>query len=796
MTPEAKVVKLRQQGISRGQLPAPLAKLRDHSAGRLQQLLGECFDQADDALFALAEKAGSNIEQTGYFDAMRELRLQRQTITLEYVQWVARAFNEIGRFEPRQRLMGDASVDTDRDSLSLVEDSTLEEQVALDNMVTRIRNRYNEQILLLHVRVEHLLPAVKMSLDQMPLGPQVLCHGLGEAFLTLDMEVSAKLVLFKLFDKFVGERLALFYQEANGQLIADGVLPELRRPPINASPAGTRTRTPGPDIAAASFSGTGGGGPAVTFSELTELLHGTGLDSGFPAAQGAAVANVDTGRLIALLNAFQGKLKHHEGHLPAGNSLRKLVGRLVAHQQSGSGQVQRVDADVINLVSMLFDFVLEDRQLPEAMKALLARLQIPILKVALLDRGFFNRGGHPARKLLNELALAAVGWMPKKDGQRDPLGEKIETIVTRFINEFESDLSLVQTLLDDFSQFMDVDRRRRELVEQRLKDAEEGRARSELARTAVARVMAKACRGHQIPEATQPLVEEAWAKVLHWFFLREGNAGSSWKHSVSTLELLVWSVDPKPVSEGTRQALLKAIPQVVDSVREGLQTIGWDPFGADRLLRDLEIVHVDVLQALALHEDEKKPGPPPEPQALSTSSPANSLLDTPAPLAPAGEATDSAVIAGEAKELVAPAGAVQKTDAEHTETQAMTRPAETSPTFRGESESVAHTNVTVTDGTAQTGPEWFERAESLGVGSWLELRTEDERKLRCKLAAVIKVTGKYIFANRNGSKVAEYKLPEVASALCTGHLVLLDDGLLFDRALESVISNLRSLRKD
>ncbi|HAZ89329.1 MAG TPA: DUF1631 domain-containing protein, partial [Marinobacter adhaerens] len=99
--------------------------------------------------------------------------------------------------------------------------------------------------------------------------------------------------------------------------------------------------------------------------------------------------------------------------------------------RSGDGNslsVGQVDSDVINLVSMLFDFILEDRQLHPVMKALIGRLQIPVLKVALSDKNFFNRGGHPVRKLLNELALSAIGWTEKKAGQRDPLRDKIESV--------------------------------------------------------------------------------------------------------------------------------------------------------------------------------------------------------------------------------------------------------------------------------------------------------------------------------------------------------------------------------
>ncbi|MGM0571337.1 MAG: DUF1631 family protein, partial [Pseudomonadota bacterium] len=72
----------------------------------------------------------------------------------------------------------------------------------------------------------------------------------------------------------------------------------------------------------------------------------------------------------------------------------------------------------------------------------------------------------------------------------------------------------------------------------------------------------------------------------------------------------------------------------------------------------------------------------------------------------------------------------------------------------------------------------------------------DSGRLRCKLAAIIRATGKYIFVNRNGAKVAEYQQSELARALSEGRVVMLDDGLIFDRALESIIDNLRHNRRD
>ena len=91
---------------------------------------------------------------------------------------------------------------------------------------------------------------------------------------------------------------------------------------------------------------------------------------------------------------------------------------------------------------MLFEYILDDRNLPDPMKALLSRLQIPMLKVAILDSVFFASKNHPARRLLNNLARASVGWAD--DGDRCPksLYGQVSSIVDRVLSEFSDDIGL------------------------------------------------------------------------------------------------------------------------------------------------------------------------------------------------------------------------------------------------------------------------------------------------------------------------------------------------------------------
>ncbi|WP_203301083.1 DUF1631 domain-containing protein [Marinobacter sediminum] len=755
-----------QKPLQRFSLPPALIRLRDASGQSLQKVLANFFDRADDALFELADRAATNVDQSAYFDAMRELRLQRKAMVVSVLQHVSQAFNDIGKFKPRQASGSLGGVD--QDSLSLVDHSQLEQQVAVDNLVNKLRNRYAEQIRLLLVRVSHLVPRVDLADNQMPLSPEVICGGVAEACADLDIDIRAKLVVLKMFDRLLADTLGDFYQEANRTLVSEGVLPDMKRPPVGSSRSGQGAAPSGSAQAGVAPNGgmsgvgqqngvappSGGNAPRVdmggyseqfapraTFSELSALLH-QGGGSWANRTQGASEGHLDTDGLMARLSEVQVTCgQWGEGQVVA---LNDQLAPVLTASNGNSYEVGQVDNDVINLVSMLFDFILEDRQLHPVMKSLIGRLQIPVLKVALRDRNFFNRGGHPVRKLLNELAMSAIGWAEKRSGQRDPLRDKIESVVERILNDFTDNVGLFEELLDEFSHFMDLDRRRRELVEQRLRDAEEGRAKQEQAADAANGVVDALLAERDVPAPVSELLKDAWNKYLQWVVLREGVESERWTEARALTERLVWSVAPHPVTETTRGDLLRAIPTIVDDLRQALQEISWDPFATDSAIRDLELVHVDVFQQLvtAPARSEAALVTPVEPESYSASEPLPQA--TPSPVTEA----DKAPVTPE-----------------------------------------------VAEPQPEVAEEWLKRADGLTVGSWIEL-SRDGTKVRCKLAAFIKATGKYIFVNRSGAKVAEYHRENLAAALAASEITLLDDGLIFDRALESIIDNLRSSRKD
>ncbi|PSF05309.1 DUF1631 domain-containing protein [Marinobacter fuscus] len=785
MAHDNKVVRLAgQKSSGRFALPSELVRLRDASGQLLKGVLASFFEQADDSLFALADRAASNQDQTAYFDAMRELRLRRKSMTVAVLQYVSQAFNELGSFKPAQTK--GSLEEIDQDSLSLVDHSDLEQQVAIDNLTNRLRTTYQEPVRLLSARIRHLVPDVELSDAQMPLGPEVLCNAVSEACTDLDIEIRAKLVVLKLFERLLVDKLSDFYHQCNKTLVAEGVLPDMKRAPVGASASANFQRPkPGPAIPGpeSDLGLDEAAGNAPTFSELSALLHQQQVGETRPGvSQGHYI---DTRNLMAKLSELQGSMPEQSAGMPV--PLRQQLQPVLQSTGGTSLSVGQVDSDVINLVSMLFDFILEDRQLDPVMKVLIGRLQIPVLKVALSDRSFFNRGGHPVRKLLNELAMAAIGWTEKKPGTRDALKDKIEDVVNRVLNEFTDNVALFEELLQDFSRFMDLDRRRRELVEQRLRDAEEGRARQEHASKSASDIINNETAGRAIPDPVLQVFREPLARYLQWIVLREGDSSPRWESAKDLTRRLVWSVDPTPVSADTRSELLRAIPQIVDDLRKALQEISWDPFATDAAIRDLELAHVDVFQRLVT-----APVAPSPEEALSEVMP--ELQGMPADVSGA-QPPEPVLTATEAPE---PEKNDEKAEA-RSDTPELPAPevVQAALSEPGTEPGIAdEANLSASDElVAAPSDEWLRKAESLTVGSWVEM-LRDESRLRCKLAAVIKATGKYIFVNRSGAKMAEYYRDGLALALQEGSITILDDGLIFDRALESIIDNLRHSRKD
>ena len=812
-------------------LPTPLVKLRERCGAHLSKLIDRFFERVDDTFFDLADQAASNAEQTSYFDAMREVRLQRNVMTKSFLGAYRRAFE----FKPKD--LGATTVDADfnADNLSLVQNDDLEEQVAVENIVKRIINEVGQDLEHLTLRLNVLLPDVKLEDEDNPLGAQCLANGFAQACGNLEMDIRSRIVLYKLFEKQVLSQVKSMLAAANKYLVEQGVMPDLN--PVKRVRTYSAPPVPPQTNNASVIDGETG---SVTGEVQGELSPEFQVDPMVLMAQmhqqlpnfnqGYEHLNLPELRQPTLVNALS-KVQHRSS-LPAdGNGLVNFVMLLQRMLQDKEGNaraaVGQVDQNAMNLVSMLFEFILEDRQLQAPIKAILGRLQIPLVKVALMDRTFFNKGGHVARRLLNEMAMASIGWVEGKKAGADRFLDKLEECVLRIVNEFEDDLVIFEEVLDDFLAFHEADKKRRILVEQRTRDSEEGRAKSEAAKRFVQSELNGLLLGHTVADSVLGLLREGWSNYMVLLVLRKGEEHESVKAARKLAATLI--------SAASEQTELEPLPQdrigsLVAELKLGLQQTSFMPFELEKVVKELSVHLTEVTEQrkLRLMPEPKQNlfvGPAglpsitveeevfqelPEENSLlsgpleSSLEESESIVDGSFDLPELEEEQDEALPVEEAKSTILPSSLVEQTPQEETHVdqvmQAKVAGGMIAPTPRRKAdapvvESSPAPIQLVEDEPEQEGnniaPEVVERIDRMGIGAWVEMREDVDKRYRCKLAAIIHSTGKYIFVNRMGVKVSEKTRGSLAKAIQEKDMVLLDDGLLFDRALESVISNLR-----
>jgi Protein of unknown function (DUF1631) len=814
-------------------LPAAMHSLRDKARQQLQGLLRDLFDKVDDAMFELADKASSNHEQNLYFDSMREVRLRRRAMEAAFFRSIDIRFAQLLDHNAYRDEVQLDTKDFSLDELSLVKNDDLEELVAVEGMVNKANEHFSEAVQHLTMRIDHLVP-VKVYQKNNPVGVDVLCNAFNDASKNLNIDVKAKLVLFKLFDNMVMTKLSGLFQSLNQLLIDANILPSLKP---SAQPGNKRANN---SPAASEHYGSGLSATlAAENSELQDIprsgaayddqtnqvLHTLrdllssrgGLRAVGERIAGEEIASQD---LVNLLSRAQ--QQHTVMHTPLSSAgvpmnIRDLLQQLLSNNEQQKPQaINQVDDDVINLVSMMFDFILDDRNLASPMKALIGRLQIPMVKVAIADKTFFSKGGHPARRLLNEMAMAALGWQESSDAnakgeqRKDSLFNKMETTVQTILSEFETDMSIFNNLLTDFRAFLEKDKRRASILEQRTIDAEDGKAKSERARLQVDSVLNRLTSGHNLPLPAQKLLRDAWGNVLFIIALKQGIESAEWQAGIRTAQQLVWSLTA-PMSKENRQGLLKLVPQLLQKLREGLEDISYSPFETTQLFKQLEALHLTRLRAVPKIEEAPVAAPEPvadepvvvsearvpdvaestAPQAAASAAVA-APIECPAPaVAPAAVVTRSETLKAEVAAIEPVAIAAAKLD-----------PAKIEPlvpvgaTLESLDSFVVNSDAAVLE-SAQSLPEGDQHLALVGnltQGSWFEMQSDDGQKFRSRLAAIIRATGKYIFVNRAGVKVAEETRMSLALALKSGRLQILDDGMLFDRALEAVIGNLRNTR--
>jgi hypothetical protein len=247
-------------------------------------------------------------------------------------------------------------------------------------------------------------------------------------------------------------------------------------------------------------------------------------------------------------------------------------------EQNEVRKAPELDRGTVDTLVEVFDFVFADPAVAAQMKSVIGRLQIPVLKAAMLDREFFLSTDQPARRLMDTLAKASIAWTPEK-GEKDPLYLCIENTIQRVLTEFEDDVTLFGDLVQEVTEFLfeteqQAQRHIAPLAEHEIEGELLEQALVHADQVVIERIEALP---PDLPLASflRPFLRAQWREVLARTWMNLESDPSLWEGALSCMDQLIWSTQPKTRSKDRHQ-LVAMLPSLIRDVNAGLDLIEWN----------------------------------------------------------------------------------------------------------------------------------------------------------------------------------------------------------------------------
>jgi hypothetical protein len=763
-----------------------LGDCRDIAIHRLLLTFNASLERVGEMLMDRASRTDVREEQVVSLEARDTLQQGRAGLMAEFERRL--------RTQIDDRIAGKVAPKTDfskldGDKLTLIDTHAMDESVVIGNITRIVENLCHDELQLLNRGIGHLLGQPELETSADPFAPAAIIAAFADALQTVKAEHRVKYTILKELNQASLAEINSIYSDLNKHLQNLHVMPTGARrvAPIrrggahardHAAPAGAegddasssaeidvmalfQRRFGGPPVPTqgspgpAGLAGMSAAQAARMMADGSHEFPAISVESGARYIPRGPLAPTPSGYVPGAPIMATPMLGEGLARLQAGESDFDLGGGTYVQfsgipegrhnvlrdlQDSSLGKkANQLESMTIELVAMLFDFIFETKDLPDGIKALLARLQIPVLKAAMLDGAFFAKKNHPSRLLVNALADAGRGWSPAM-GTDDPLYSHIDAIVHRILDGFTDNLAIFDEAREKLEKFRAEEEKVAEANIQSTAEEINQTDRKEMA-TAVAKAeVERRIQMYPVPNFLATFLRQQWTPTLEEVYLRHGEESDTWEQSIGMLEDLVWSVQPKRTKDD-RKHLVALLPSLLKRLSGALLDIAAASEERERFMANL----------IEAHAASVKPN-----------------------IAAAALATAAVVEQAKAEAEQAHAAGDEEKAAKAEQLAAAMTQAEPAP--------VEEEQEIVDD-------QFLEIAQSLERGNWIEFAAEDGQLAFAKLAWISPLRGTYLFTNRQGLKALSMNAEELAVRFRTDRARLVEAEPLIDRAFGSVIAS-------
>jgi hypothetical protein len=321
---------------------------------------------------------------------------------------------------------------------------------------------------------------------------------------------------------------------------------------------------------------------------VPDFAHSTRSQNMAPQPRQGAVMSAGLARAIetaqqGIRQRLSNNTRHGEQIVTAPVMLEDLHQRKQALKKAAATPEERA---TIEIVALLFQSILTEDRIPASVRVWFARLQMPVLRVAVTEPDFFATIDHPARRLIDRMGACVMGF----DGAGASVGEALEKEIKRIVQVVEAypdtGRRVFQTVLTEFEKFLEhYFSTENEATKRGVSLAQQVEQRETLAiqYTIELRRML-----NEVPvqEGVRQFLFHVWADVLATTAVRFGGQGDQTKTMKRAAADLIWSASAK-VTREERAEVIRRLPLLLKSLREGMVSAGMDSTKQDEHIQQL-----------------------------------------------------------------------------------------------------------------------------------------------------------------------------------------------------------------
>jgi hypothetical protein len=485
---------------------------------------------------------------------------------------------------------GAAKPGAKKKNLSLVEDATIEREITASRLALAITDRAGNEFNDLRARVALLERREELDANDM-LRAHVLARFVVDAWVDAGLPDASLRDVQPVLNEELSTLVQEAYHEANTMLVQHRVLAEIDlRPLIRRSRGGAATTGYHAAVAdetrlmtrtGAAGAGGGAGAAGAPTDEASAVLQRLNqmIERQVPAFQettNIGQRTVSPALAQAIGNAQQGVQRRlavrDDGQAPTVSPalLEELQARKAALKRAAETPAERA---TIEIVALLFQSILTEERIPPALRVWFARLQMPVLRVAVGEPDFFATIDHPARRLIDRMGACVMGFESTAAAVTGALEGEIKRVVQVVEAYPDTGRRVFQTVLTEFERFLEnYFKSENEATKRGVSLAQQVEQRETLAIQYTIELR-KQLNEVPVQEGIRQFLFQVWADVMAMTALRNGVSSDAMKATRAAALDLIWSASAK-VTREERAEVIRKLPPLLKKLRDGMESAG------------------------------------------------------------------------------------------------------------------------------------------------------------------------------------------------------------------------------